>query len=793
MSYTFFSGNNSPLSNWYPAKFIVDNETFSCSEQYMMWAKANLFGDTEMAQKILKSTSPKEHKAFGRKVKNFDPKIWDQNKEKIVLKALQAKFGQNPHLMNILQKTRPTLLVEASPWDKIWGIGYDETKAQQVDPSKWGQNLLGKLLTQVRDEKISDKMAELSQKINSMNMADLKKYFNTENLSLLHNLKLYFDDIYYNTGETTIEDIKYDLLKDILKSRDPKYVPPVGAKLREGENRVKLPYWLGSADKITPDEPDTLKRWKKDNQSDKYVVSAKLDGVSCLLVNKGNSLNLYTRGDGEVGADISYLAKYFNIPKIDANIAIRGELIIPKNIFEKKHKTTYKNPRNMVSGLLGGKTARKGLEDIHFVVYEIVGDNMPEPSKQLKNLRKLGFEVVHHEIVDSITIEKLSELYPRFRQESIYELDGLIVHSDIPYDRNTSGNPDYMFAFKMLTEESIHETTVTEIEWNMSKWGQLKPVVIVEPVEAAGITMTRATAHNAKYVQDNNLGPGAIIKITRSKEVIPYILEVIVQAEEPQMPDIEYVWDKTHVNISAKRYDDTMCIKLISGFFAKLGIKHVSEATVSKMFADGLDNLIKIISASKKRLLQVPEFQEKSAERIYTNIHTGLQNVKLATILGASGVLGFGIGSKRMDALLLDIPNILKDYKKKSHQEMRDKIMQVEGFSYITADKIAGNLKYADLLIQKLSKYATFHTETRVSDSLKGQKIVMTGFRDKKLEESVSERGGKIVGSVSKNTTILVVAKKGGKLTGKLQKASELGIPIYEREEFVEKFIVQNK
>jgi len=630
---------------------------------------------------------------------------------------------------------------------------------------------------------------KLSAKITAMNMVKLKEYFNTEKLPVLHSLKLYLDDMYYNTGESSVEDIKYDLLKDILVSRDPKYVPPIGAKLREGENRVKLPYWLGSADKITPNEPDALSRWKKNNPTEKYVVSAKLDGVSCLLVAANNKVNLYTRGDGEVGADISYLAKYFNIPAIDVSVAVRGELIIPKTVFEQKHKSTYKNPRNMVAGLLGGKTARKGLEDIHFVTYEIVGDSMPEPSRQLKKLAKLGFEVVHHEVIESLNMNTLEKMYPEIRERYQYELDGLIVQSDKPYDRNFSGNPEYMFAFKMLVDEDVHETVVKEIEWNTSKWGQIKPVVIVEPVEASGVTMTRATAHNAKFVEDNSLGPGAVIRITRSKEVIPYIVEVLVQAEEPQMPEIEYVWDKNHVNISAKKYDDTMCVKLIAGFFAKLGIKHVSEATVAKMFSNGLNNLIKIVSASKKRLLQVPEFQDKSAERIYTNIHNGLQNVKISTVLGASGVLGFGIGTKRMDALLLDLPDILTMYKKKTHQQMREAIMNVEGFSYITADKIAGNLKYADLLIQKLGQYATFQQEVRVSDSLKGHKIVMTGFRDKKMEEHIAERGGKVVGSVSKNTTILVVAKKTGKLTGKLEKASQLGIPIYEREEFTQKYL----
>lgn len=633
---------------------------------------------------------------------------------------------------------------------------------------------------------IQNTMEKIVKKISGMNMKDLREYFRTENLEILHSLKIHLDDIYYNSGETTLEDLKYDLLKDILKKRDPTYVPPVGATLREGDNRVELPFWMGSADKITPEEPDQIKSWTNKNPRP-YILSEKLDGVSCLLAYADGSIKLYTRGDGVIGADISYLANYFNIPKLKSDIIIRGELIIPKKVFEKKYSGVYKNPRNMVSGLIGGKTSRKGLEDIHYVVYEIVGDNMQKLSDQLKILKSLGFEVVKYKKVDTINVSILENTLVEFKKESNYDMDGLIVHTDTPYDRNTSGNPDYMFAFKIPTES--FKTKVIDIEWNVSKWGQLKPVVLVEPVKYEGITMTRATAHNAKYVFENFLGPGAVVQITRSKEVIPYIVSVVKPADEPRMPEVEYVWDKNKVNISVKKYDDLMCVKLISGFFAKLGIKHVSEATVSKLFAAGLDNLIKIISADKKKLSKVPEFGEKSVDRIYTNIRNGLQNIKLSTVIGASGVLGFGIGERRMEALFLDIPDILAKSKTMTVSQMRDEIMKVEGFSYITASKIAPNLRYANLFIERLGKYATFQTNSRVSNSLIGQKIVMTGFRDKKLEDDIASRGGKVVGSVSKNTTALIVARKNNALTGKSQKAHELKIPIYEKAEFIKEFI----
>jgi len=633
---------------------------------------------------------------------------------------------------------------------------------------------------------MENSMEKTLKKISAMNMKDLGEYLKTEELKTLHVLKIYLDDLYYNSGENTLEDLKYDLLKDVLKKRDPKYVPPVGATLREGDNRVELPFWMGSADKITPEEPEQIESWMVKNPNP-YILSEKLDGVSCLLAYTDGVLKLYTRGDGIVGADISYLANYFNIPKVKTDIIIRGELIIPKKTFEEKYADVYKNPRNMVSGLIGGKTSRKGLEDIHYVVYEMVGDNMHRLSKQLKTLKSLGFEVVKHRKVDLFSLSYLEDTLAEFKKESIYDMDGLIVHTDAPYDRNTSGNPDYMFAFKVPTES--FKTKVIDIEWNVSKWGQLKPVVLVEPVKYEGVTMSRATAHNAKYVLENFLGPGAVVQITRSKEVIPYIVCVVKPADEPRMPDVEYAWDKNKVNISVKKYDDLMCVKLISGFFARLGIKHVSEATVSKLFAAGLDNLIKIVSADKKKLSKIPEFGEKSVDRIHTNIKKGLQNIKLSTVIGASGVLGFGIGERRMEALFLDIPDILEKSKSMTIPEMRDEIMKVDGFSYITAAKIAPNLRYANLFVKRLGKYATFQKNSRVSNSLIGQKVVMTGFRDKKLEEDVASRGGKVVGSVSKNTTVLVVARKDNVLTGKSKKAHELKIPIYEKADFIREFI----
>lgn len=151
--FTFFFSPSSPFSNWNKTKFFVDNHEFFCNEQYMMWRKAMLFSDGATASKILSAQSQSECKALGRQVANFDNSIWIDHRENIVLDGARAQFKQNPHKKEALLKTAGTILVEASPYDDIWGIKMGVGHPDIMDPTKWkGLNLLGKVLTQLRDE-----------------------------------------------------------------------------------------------------------------------------------------------------------------------------------------------------------------------------------------------------------------------------------------------------------------------------------------------------------------------------------------------------------------------------------------------------------------------------------------------------------------------------------------------------------------------------------------------------------------------------------------------------------------
>ncbi len=147
------SVNQSCLSQWWMSDFIVAGERYSCTEQFMMAEKARLFGDEEMLAEIMKAKHPKEMKAYGRAVRGFDKQVWDSQCYEIVKRGNMAKFSQNEALGDYLSTTKNRILVEASPRDRIWGIGMGKANPEAENPMKWrGKNLLGFALTEVRDQ-----------------------------------------------------------------------------------------------------------------------------------------------------------------------------------------------------------------------------------------------------------------------------------------------------------------------------------------------------------------------------------------------------------------------------------------------------------------------------------------------------------------------------------------------------------------------------------------------------------------------------------------------------------------
>lgn len=160
MKYLFFWGHQPErdgsagkgcLSQWWEAPFSVDGLTFATAEHYMMWGKAQLFGDTATASRVLEATNPGQAKAFGREVRGFDEKAWAEHRLEIVVAGNTAKFSQHEELSRFLVGTGDRVLVEASPLDRVWGIGLTADDPRASDPAQWlGLNLLGVALTEVR-------------------------------------------------------------------------------------------------------------------------------------------------------------------------------------------------------------------------------------------------------------------------------------------------------------------------------------------------------------------------------------------------------------------------------------------------------------------------------------------------------------------------------------------------------------------------------------------------------------------------------------------------------------------
>lgn len=140
------------LSQWYYCYFEVDGVQYFTTEQYMMASKARLFGDEEVLKEIMAANNPHNYKKLGRKIRGFEQELWDARKYDIVVEGNKAKFSQNPELKEFLLSTEDAILVEASPYDKIWGIGLDRETALQGTVDEWqGENLLGCALMEVRD------------------------------------------------------------------------------------------------------------------------------------------------------------------------------------------------------------------------------------------------------------------------------------------------------------------------------------------------------------------------------------------------------------------------------------------------------------------------------------------------------------------------------------------------------------------------------------------------------------------------------------------------------------------
>lgn len=604
-------------------------------------------------------------------------------------------------------------------------------------------------------------------------------------------------EYYYNTSSPLVSDEIYDILRDILveKNKNHKYLKDVGSTPKK--DKVKLPYNLPSLSKIKPDT-NILAKYLK-NHTGPYIMSDKLDGGSALLVVKDGIISLYSRGDGEIGQDITKLVPYVvrNTDKIkDMTIAVRGELIISRANFA-KIKNTYSNGRNAVNSHMTNTKVNKDLANItDFVAYSVINPKLLL-SDQFILLEKLGFKTVNHKQTATLSNDMLSEYLVDRRKNSEYDVDGIVVgDSSKIYDDPTKALPTHMFAFKTMLTDQIAETTILDVEWSVSKHGYIKPRIRISPVSLVGVTITYATAYNAKFVYDNKLGPGAVIKIIRSGDVIPKILSVIKPAPNAKMPDIPYKWNDTKVDIILSDIHTqslSVSIKRLTNLFKELGVMYLSEGIVTKLVENGYDDIVKILTADRLTLYDINGLGQKIVDKIYNNIDAAFKKADLVKLMAGSSIFGRGLGNRKIKLILTAYPNILNDNTIDS--KMIENIIAIDGFDTKLATQFVNNLSEFKKWFNKINKVYDISYLNKfnkvikdVSDKTKeisGKTIVFTGFRNKMMEEYIVAIGSKLSTNVSKNTDLVVYSDV---TSAKYKNAIKLGIKTMTFDEFKDKY-----
>jgi DNA ligase (NAD+) len=613
----------------------------------------------------------------------------------------------------------------------------------------------------------------------------------------------YLQDSYYNKNIGLVSDKLFDYIKEHYENKFKTKIN-VGAPILK--SKVKLPYYMGSLDKIKPAMSEFNKWLSKYNGP--YILSYKLDGISALIQKINDKFYMYTRGDGVYGQDISHVIKHININTslLKNNDAFRGELIISKKNFE-KIKDKMANARNAVSGIINTKKPdTEMLKLIDFVAYWVMEPEMKQ-SEQMKYLKKKEMNVVDFIQVKQMTTDFLSEMLTKGRKDFRYEIDGVVVIDDSKiYVQLEGENPEYGFAFKQVLTDQIAETTVIDVLWEISKDGYIKPKIKIDTVELLGSEITYATAFNAKYIFDNNIGPGSVIKIIKSGDVIPYIHEITSPSEtgKPKMPTMKYEWNETGVDIIAIELDEEnmnkMIIKKLLYFFETLDIKFMGEGMITKFVDNGYDDLWKILSANKDKLHNIEGLGKKSVDKIYESIINGIKDRELCDLMAASQIFGRGIGSKKFK-LITDVhPEIIKIFKEQGYDDTLKLINSIQGFENKTSTKIVDNIKSFETWLNKLIKLKPDALKKnnlqndllnnnelkKYSEKIKdysNKTIVFTGFRDKEIENVLEKIGTKITNSISKNTDILIASDPSDS-SGKVTKAKELNIKIISKDQF---------
>lgn len=638
---------------------------------------------------------------------------------------------------------------------------------------------------------------------------------------------------YYNAGETIMSDKEYDAKFDVLKELEERTgiifpdspTQRVGSEVTKEKKKVKHEFPALSLGKTK--SRDDLEKWLGGR---KGILSWKMDGQTVQLTYENGKLVLAaTRGNGEIGEDITCLAPYIagipvSIP-LKGKFVVRGESVMSYEEFKRINEQIedeaerYKNPRNLAVGTLNKHDVQVLQErQLNFFAFQAVYPASAMPGRfgaRLDYLEELGFHTVPHwEVYSGNNPEgwpALDEIITNAEAEVVgfpFPTDGLVLaYDDAVYGESlgtTGHHPRHSIAFKWADETA--ETTLLDVEWSPSKTGLLNPVTIFEPVELEGTTVSRASIHNVSIFRKLMLGKGDLITVYKANMIIPQVETNLTGSNSLDVPaKCPVCGQGTRINVN-KSYNgedietlycynpDCPCKMLgkLEHFVSRdaMDIDGVSGKTIEALNAHGwLNNFSDFyrLKDYEDEMKKVEGMGETSVSNILASVERS-RRTTLSRFLYALSIPQVGKDTAR---LIADFCDNDKDRFVDEILPVPEILSNITGIGPVVVSSLAA--WYANLKNQRqfftLLEWLYFEKPERQGNRLAGLTFVVTGSvshfanRDA-LHAFIHENGGKTAGSVSRNTSYLI-NNDTMSTSGKNKKARDLGIPVINEEQFL--------
>jgi len=626
---------------------------------------------------------------------------------------------------------------------------------------------------------------------------------------------------YYQLSREIMTDREYDALYDELLALEKETgmvlsdspTQKIGFEVLSSLTKVRHEKRMLSLDKTK--DVEKLKSFLADKEG---VLSWKMDGLTIVLKYENGELKqAVTRGNGEVGEDITHNARVFkNVPlriKEKSSVTVRGEGIITFRDFEKINEELpdddkYKNPRNLCSGSvrqLNSEIAAK--RNVYFYAFALVeGGEHALRTEQFDFLEELGFKVVEHDTVTAEDIEKTVREYEAKIPDNEFASDGLVLsYNDIEYGRSlgeTSKFPRDSIAFKWADE--MAETTLIDIIWNTSRTGLINPIAVFESVELEGTTVNRASVHNVSILKELALGIGDRIKVYKANMIIPQIAENLTRSANAHIPEKCAVCGGETEIRTLREGEALYCtnpnckaqlVRSISHFCSRdaMNIEGVSEETIRKFVDEGfIENYTDMFTIGNygEKIMAMEGFGEKSFNNLVSSVKKA-SDVHMYNFIYALGINHVGLSNAKLLCKHFDF-----DFEKIINAK-EEELLQIDGFGEVIAHSLNSYFTRADnlSLVNKAMEHICFVKEEahENDDLLSGKTFVVTGdvfeYKNRKeLQKDIEARGGKVTGSVTKKTDYLINNDAFSE-SSKNKKAKELGIPVITEKEFINMFI----